>query len=178
MSFTFGIGAVAGVLSVMVVVLIMKKTKNKKCEYDERQIAARRTAFKAGFITFVLCELTVFLTEIAIEEPLVIIVPGRGIVLLLLSIIILISALVFVEVSIFSDAYFTPNNPCSKKWVITMIIIGIIAIIQFIRQDEAWYKYMNLSCGSFILLIMASVGIKALISKRTSKSEEDESDDE
>lgn len=173
MSFTFGIGAVAGVLSVMVVVLIMKKTKNKKCEYDERQIAARRTAFKAGFITFVLCELTVFLTEIAIEEPLVIIVPG-----FLSILIILISALVFVEVSIFSDAYFTPNNPCSKKWVITMIIIGIIAIIQFIRQDEAWYKYMNLSCGSFILLIMASVGIKALISKRAGKSEEDESDDE
>ena len=172
MSLSFGIGAVAGVLAVMAVIIIMKKKNCKKCEYDERQIAARRNAFKAGFITFVLCELAVFLTESILKQPLLILFPG-----FLSILIILISALVFVEAAIFSDAYFTPDNPCSKKWVFTMIIIGSIEIIQFIRQEEIWYKYINLACGSFIFLIMAGIGIKTLISKKAEKAEADDQDD-
>ena len=169
MTVSFGIGLVCGLIAVFVVLSVMKKKKPQKCEYDERQISARRTAFKAGFITFVICELAVFLTETITEEALVIVTPG-----FLSILIVLISALVFVEVSIFSDAYFTPNNPCSKSWVITMALLGIIGIIQFLRQNDAWYRYFNLACGCFILSCLVSIGIKSLISKRTDESEKEE----
>lgn len=169
MTLSFGIGMVAGLFAVFVVLAVMKKKKPQKCEYDERQIAARRTAFKAGFITFVICELVVLFAEIILQEALVIITPG-----FLNLLIILISCFVFVEVSIFSDAYFTPNSPCSKRWIITMTLLGILGIIQAVRKNEDWYKFINLASGIFILLIVASIGIKQIVSKKFEKSEEEE----
>ena len=173
MSIAFGIGAISGVLAVMVVVLIKKKINPKKNEYDERQVAARGTAFRAGFVTFVICELSVFIAELVLNKPLLFIAPG-----FLSIIIVLVSTLVFVEVSIFKDAYFTPDKPFSKRWFILMLFFGLLAIAQFIHQDEAWYKYMNLACGIFILSIMASIIIKLLISKKAEKDDELSSSDE
>ena len=65
-----------------------------------------------------------------------------------------------------------------KAWFIIMVFLGIIMIARYFLENDAWYRIINLATGIFILTVMASIIVKLLISKRTSKSEEDESDDE
>lgn len=169
MSMAFGIGLVVGLTVVLVTVVLLKKKCGKKSEYDERQVAARGRAFRGGFVTFVLSELVVFIIEIFTGEPLVIGVPGT------LSILIcLLSCLVFVEVSIFSDAYFTPNKPMPKAWYVITTLLGIMFVVRFFLDNDEWFRVMNLATGIFILIIMASLFIKMLISRKEEKEQDEE----
>ena len=167
MSITFGIGLVIGLLAVLVTVAILKKQKKNK--YDERQVAARGKAFAGGFMTFLFSEVVVFTIEIFTGEPLVIGVPG-----VLSVIIMLLAALVFVEVSIFMDAYFQPNKKMPKIWYISSTLLGIIFIIQALRDNDYWYRYINLAAGIFVLIIMSSLLVKKLISRKEEKEAEEE----
>lgn len=160
MSVWFGVGLGAG-LFVGAIILLLKKKFGKKCEYDERQVAVRGKAFKAGFITFVICEFSAFLFELITEAPLVIVAPGIASI-----IIILISVFVFLEVAIFGDAYFSANEPYSPKWGVIMLLFGILTVIQGLMADESWYKCLYLSLGAFFLLTMISIFIKAFITKK------------
>ena len=169
MTLAWGIGFVVGLLAVTLALVIYKKCKKGKCEYDERQVAARGRAFAGGFTTFVFSELVVFIIEIFTGEPLVIGVPG-----VLSIIIILLALLVFVEVSIFLDAYFAPNKPMPKAWYIIMTLLGITMLIRFFLDNDDWYRVMNLAAGLFVLIVMASLLVKKLISRKTEKEEDDE----
>jgi len=169
MSISFGIGFVVGLLLVVLVIAIIKKKNKGKCKYDERQMAARGKAFAGGFMTFVFSELVVFLIEIFTGEPLVIGVPG-----ILSIIILLLATLVFVEVSIFMDAYFAPNKPMPKSWYIIMTLLGITMLIRFFVDNDDWYRVMNLAAGLFVLIVMASLLVKKLISKKEEKEDNEE----
>ena len=169
MSIYFGLGFVIGLLLVAIVCLILKKKNKGKCEYDERQVAARGKAFAAAFATFLSSECVVFIAEIFTGEPLVIGVPG-----VLSILIILLALLVFVEVSIFLDAYFAPNKKMPKAWYIITTLLGIILIIKFFLDNDYWYRYMNLACGIFVMVIMISLFVKKLISKKAEKEDDEE----
>ena len=169
MTLAWGLGFVVGLALVAIVVLIVKKASKKKCEYDERQVAARGKAFCGGFATFICSELVVFIIEIFTGEPLVIGVPG-----VLSIIIILLALLVFVEVSIFLDAYFAPNKPMPKAWYIIMTLLGITMLIRFFLDNDDWYRVMNLAAGLFVLIVMGSLLVKKLISRKADKEEDDE----
>ena len=166
MSLPFAIGFTVGIAMVAVVLFIAKR-KNTKCEYDERQIAMRGLAYKAGFITFILCEVAVFFAEILMSKPLVLFESG----VLSLS-IILFSLLVFVIVAIFKDAYFSPNKPMSKRWFIVMVLLGIVTLLRGLTKGDVWFKVLNLEVGGFVLIIMLCIVIKMLISKRADVYEE------
>ncbi|MBO4319147.1 MAG: hypothetical protein J5857_01605 [Treponema sp.] len=169
MSIAFGIGLVVGLAVVLVTVVLIKRKGMKGSEYDERQIAARGRAFRGGFITFVLAEVVVFIIEIFTGEPLVIGVPG-----ILGMLICLLASLVFVEVSIFSDAYFTPNKSMPKAWYVIMTVLGISFIVKFFLDNDDWYRIMNLAAGIFIVIIMASLLVKKLMSKKEEKDQDQE----
>ena len=169
MSIYFGLGFVIGLALVAIVTLIVKKTSKKKCEYDERQIAARGKAFCGGFVTFVCSELVVFIIEMFTGEPLVIGVPG-----VLSIIILLLGLLVFVEVSIFLDAYFAPNKPMPKAWYVIMTLLGSILIVKFFLDNDYWYQLVNLAAGLFIEIVMLSILVKQLISRKADKEEDEE----
>ena len=173
MSIWFGIGLVCGLATVAIILAILKKANKGKCEYDERQVAARGRAYKGGFTTFAMAELVVFIAEMFMEKPLVIGAPG-----VLSILIILISCFVFVEIAIFSDAYFSPNKPFPKAWFIIMILLGISMIIRFFLENDAWYRIINLAAGIFVLTVMASIILKLLISKKSEKAEGDDQDEE
>lgn len=169
MSVNFGIGLVIGVLAVLFTIIILKK-RNKKCsQYDERQIAARGKAFAGGFMTFVFSELVVFTIEIFTGEPLVLGVPG-----VLSIIILLLATLVFLEVSIFLDAYFAPNKKMPKSWFVIMTLLGITFLIKFFLDNDYWYQLLNLAAGSFIEIVMISFLVKKLISRKEEKEDDDE----
>ena len=169
MSIPFGIGVIVGLLAVIVTIVIIKRKNRGGSKYDERQVAARGKAFAGGFMTFLFSEVIVFTIEIFTGEPLVIGVPG-----ILSCIIMLLAALVFVEVSIFLDAYFAPNKPMPKSWYVIMTLLGITFIIKAVLDNDYWYRYMNLAAGVFVLIVMASLLVKMLISKKAEKEDEEE----
>ena len=168
MTLPFAMGLLSGVLSVFVICLVMKKKSSKSWEYDERQIAVRGQAYKAGFLTFIVCQFIVFFAELFTEKPIVILAPGVASI-----IIMLLSLLVFLEVAIFKDAYFTPSKPMSKRWLVFMFIFTILVFLSGFRADDIWYKAFNYSAACFFAIILASCLIKALISKK-SETEDDE----
>ena len=168
MSLSFAIGFAVGI-AIVAIVCIIFRIKNKTCEYDERQIAARGFAFKVGFITFVLCQLAVLFIELFTEKPLVIVVPG-----MLSWLEALFALLVFVVVAIFKDAYFSPNKPFTKRWLAIVILFAILSILRGFTADDAWFKLINLSVGVFVGVIGLSIFTKYLISKKTEKEEVDE----
>ena len=169
MSIYFGLGFVIGLLLVAIVSLICKKKGKNQCKYDERQVAARGKAFAGGFVTIACSELVVFIIELFTGEPLVIGVPG-----ILNIIIILLGMLVFVEVSIFLDAYFAPNKPMPKAWYFIMTLLGITLLIKFFLDNDYWYRYVNLAAGLFVIIVMASLLVKKLISRKEEKEENEE----
>ena len=169
MQFAWGIGLVVGLLIAAFAIGIYKKSRKCKCEYDERQVAARGKAFAGGFVTFVFSELVVFIIEIFTGEPLVIGAPGT-----LSLIICLLSTFVFLEVSIFMDAYFSPGKPMKKSWWVIMMLLGISFIIKFFLENDFWFQIINLAAGSFIVLVMLSILVKQLISRKADTEEDDE----
>ena len=169
MNIAYALGLVAGLLAAVIILVVLKRCNKKENGYDERQEIARGKAFKGGFVTFIVSELVVFMVEIFTGEPLVIGQPG-----ILSCIIMLLSALVFVEVSIFSDAYFTPNKPMSKAWFVIMTLLGISFIVKFFIDNDDWYRYMNLAAGIFIVVTMASIVVKKLISRKEEKEQDEE----
>ncbi len=168
MTLAFGIGLMVGILIVIITVLIIKKKTNNNCQYDERQLAVRGQAFKAGFLTFVICQLAVYFLEIFKEEALMILVPGT-----VSMIVILLSLLVFIEVAIFKDAYFSPNKPFSKKWFCLMLILTVSILLRGFTTDDLWFKVFNLGAGAFMSIVLVSILIKMLISKKSDEEDEE-----
>ena len=164
----WGIGFGVGLL-VAAIALWLRKKLGKPCEYDERQVAVRGKAFQAGFVTIVICEFCVFLTEVITETPFMIAVPGVS-----HMIIILIGFLVMLEISIFEDAYFTPGKPFSIKLCIVMLFFGITMLIRGFTSDDLWNKLMDLSFGIFFIIVMISIIIKAAITKKAVENDAEE----
>ena len=171
MTFWTGIGLLIG-LAIGALILVVSKKANKNAKFDERQIAARGNAYKAGFVTFVICELVIFFVELFTEEPLVFYKPGD-----LQMIVTLFSLLVFVEYSIFTDAYYYATQKFSLSWCIIMLFLGGTYILQFILAKEKDSKVLILSAGIMIIVAMISLIIKQALNKKEAlKLEEEDSE--
>jgi len=102
----------------------------------------------------------------ALKKPFDFFPPG------ILSIIICLAALlVFLEVAIFKDAYFSPDRPLSKRWFAVMLILAAVYITNFIIAKEKWESLSSMVTGLFIAIVMLSILIKKLISKPTEEDE-------
>ncbi len=170
MSVSYGLGVVAGIAVVgACIFLFRKKMMNKGSRYDERQIAVRGQAYAAGFATFVFCELAVFMMELFTEKPLVLFAPG-----VLSILVILLSCLVFVEIAIFKDAYFTPERPFRKGWCALMLLLSGMYIVMFFLTGDRWNKVVNLAVAVCMLVVMASILLKRILSKGAEQAEDGE----
>ena len=171
MTFWTGIGLFIG-LAIGAVILFVSKKINKNQKYDERQLAARGNAYKAGFITFVICELVIFFVELFTEQPLVLYKAGN-----LQMLVTLFSALVFVEYSIFADAYYYATQKFSLSWCIIMLLLGGTYVLQFILAEEKQSKVLILGAGVMIIVAMISLIIKQALNKKEAlKLEEEDSE--
>lgn len=160
----FGVG-----LLIAAIALFLRQKFGKACKYDERQVAVRGKAFKAGFITFVICELCVFLTESLTDAPFVVVAPG-----FVSIIIMLLGFLVMLEIAIFEDAYFSPERPFSMKWCILMLLLAILTTARGFMVDDLWGKYINFSFGIFMLIVLFSIIIKNMIYKKACDKDSEE----
>ena len=171
MTFWTGIGLLIG-LAIGALILFVSKKVNKNQQYDERQLAARGNAYKAGFITFVICELVIFFVELFTEQPLVLYKAGN-----LQMLVTLFSALVFVEYSIFADAYYYATQKFSLSWCIIMLFLGGTYVLQFILAEEKQSKVLILGAGVMIIVAMISLIIKQALNKKEAlKLEEEDSE--
>ena len=171
MTFWTGIGLLIGI-AIGAVILFVSKKINKNQKYDERQLAARGNAYKAGFITFVICELVIFFVELFTEQPLVLYKAGN-----LQMLVTLFSALVFVEYSIFADAYYYATQKFSLSWCIIMFLLGGTYVLQFILAEEKQSKVLILGAGVMIIVAMISLIIKQALNKKEAlKLEEEDSE--
>ena len=169
----FGIGLMIALAVGMLVWVFLKASKKDCKKYDERQIAARGKAYRAGFVAFVICELAVFFVELFTEQALMLFAPG-----VLQIFILLFCLLIFIEYAIFSDAYYNVGEGFNIKWCIIMLLLGIVYIIQFIRSDDEWYRLYTLAAGVFIIIVITSIMIKQAINKKRDAAIETEDDAE
>ena len=164
----FGIGLMIA-LAVGAIVWFALKASKKDCKkYDERQVAARGKAYRAGFVAFVICELAVFFVELFTEQPLMLFAPGVVQIFILLACL-----LVFIEYAIFSDAYYNVGEKFNIRWCIIMLLLGIVYIIQFIRSEDDWYKLYTLAAGVFIIIVIISIMIKHAVNKKREAEDEE-----
>jgi hypothetical protein len=167
---TLGMGIGIGfALVVGLIIWIVAKVSSKNCKYDERQIAAQGKAYKAGFVTFIGWELVEFFIELFTGEPLMPFEPGT-----LKVIEMLVCILVYLEVSIFTDAYFPAGKPFNKAWCFIMIFLGATYFLQFFTAKNKSEKVSVLAVGIFIVITMVSIIIKQIINKKAEAKEIEE----
>lgn len=168
MTLAMGIG-LGFALLVGLLIWIVAKVSNKNCKYDERQIAAQGKAYKAGFIAFIAWELVEFFLELFTGEPLMPFSPGS-----LKAIEMLVCLLVYLEFSIFTDAYFPTGKPFKKSWCFIMLLLAATYYLQFFTSKDKSDKVMVLSVGIFITIVMVSIIIKQIINKKAEAKEIEE----
>ena len=171
MTLAMGIG-LGFALLVGLLVWIVAKVSNKNCKYDERQIAAQGKAYKAGFIAFIAWELVEFFLELFNGEPFMPFSPGS-----LKAIEMLVCLLVYLEFSIFTDAYFPTGKPFNKAWCLIMLFLGATYFLQFFTSKNKSEKISVLAVGIFIVITMASIIIKQIINKKAEAAEEKENEE-
>lgn len=159
------LGILAGIIVGIIVVAISKRIKNggKKCEYDERQTAARGKAFKYGFFSLI-----AYLVLYGIIQDMTGVYWGKGMVGVSLG--ICISIAVFAVISIWNDAYFSLwENP--RQYVITFsaaFAINIMAAVPIFLhgKKDMDYAYINLFLAVTLFIVLVTIVLKFQKDKR------------
>ena len=168
MTLAMGIGLGCALL-VGLLIWIVAKVSNKNCKYDERQIAAQGKAYKAGFVTFIAWEIVEFFIELFTGEPIMPFTPGT-----LIAIEMLVCLLVYLEYSIFTDAYFPTGKPFKKSWCIIMLLLAATYYLQFFMSENKNEKVMILAVAIFMTIVMVSIIIKQVINNKAEAKEIEE----
>ena len=168
MTTAMGLGLGIGFLVALLIWFIFNKTK-KTPKYDERQVAARGRAYKAGFIAFIVWELVEFFVELFTGESVMLFTPGTlGVIEMLFCLF------VYLVFSIFSDAYFGADQKFNIGWCVIMLLLAVTYIVQFAFADIKIEKISMLAVGIFIFLTMTCIIIKQIINKKAETKEIEE----
>jgi len=170
-------GFCVGLFLVLFVFLIIRILNNNKTktEYDERQILARNSAYKASYFT-----LMSYMALIALLDSFDFKWAEFDTQMLLG---ILISVTVFVTICIFKDAYFGYNEKSIKAFLPLAIVLGFMNVLAFVMNvvvgDEVLFENgllthnsTNLFIGILFIILFIVIIIKNVISKRTVEDEE------
>lgn len=167
------LGFLVGVLVVALIVVVVHRVCNRgwkprRCQYDERQQRARGLAYRNGFWTAVAFLLLWELLQIA-EIPL----PPTMLVLALGLMIVLG---VFAVSCILLDAYLgLRDNP--QRTVLLLVLVMVInlfsASVNFTYNREEGLWWLNLAFGVVMVIMLAALGVKALLRRREDGEEEE-----
>ena len=161
------------VLSAVLIFVLTKKPpkKEKKCRFDERQIAAQGTAYQAAFWTM-LCYSIVY----------AIVSGAMGIVwcdeFLGIFLGVIVGVTVFFLVCIFRDAYFSPEQSKTSAIVLLNLLCacqGILGINHLLDGTVIENGILTADSTQLFIFLMGLVADAALIVKhRMEKREEEE----
>ncbi len=157
-----GLIACSVVLAVIIITNVIKKHKNSKDEYDERQILARNIAYKCAFFTLLFYNLVCAVlsaAEIKWADTTAQIFIG-----------ICLSTFVFIALCIMRDAYFTQKRTMNSFLIFSfsMSIVALFNIISTVSSGEGFVSDsgLNLNVIPFCYGIMIfGSGTVAVIKK-------------
>lgn len=157
-----GLIACSVVLAVIIITNVIKKHKNSKDEYDERQILARNIAYKCAFFTLLFYNLVCAVlsaAEIKWADTTAQIFIG-----------ICLSTFVFIALCIMRDAYFTQKSTMNSFLIFSfsMSIVALFNIISTVSSGEGFVSDsgLNLNVIPFCYGIMIfGSGIVTVIKK-------------
>lgn len=184
MSISYIMGFIVGVVLILallaaIILFTMKMSTNKNegfvAKYDERQNAARGTAFKWGFYTMMIGVSLASIYHMIFEGHEDSINPMYIDLLLLL-----IGLLVYASVSIWKNAYIGLNQTY-KRSIITLGAIGVMNLgVGAMNLSLSFGRAItNLALGLMIVIICAEMMLKHhLDAKRASAEDADEDDEE
>lgn len=176
MSESYVTGFFVGLFVVLFIFLLLNKSKKnkKQCEYDERQILARNSAYKNSFFT-----LMIYMALCGLFDSCGFKWADLGFQMILG---ILISVGVFVTICIFKDAYFSYNEKSMKSYIILCVLIIASNTLAFVLNvfdgvsiftDGLLNRHaINLILAVLFAIILIVAIIKGMISKRTVEDEE------
>ncbi len=158
----FGLIACSVVLAVIIITNVIKKHKNSKDEYDERQILARNIAYKCAFFTLLFYNLVCAVlsaAEIKWADTTAQIFIG-----------ICLSTFVFIALCIMRDAYFTQKRTMNSFLIFSfsMSIVALFNIISIVSSGKGFVSDsgLNLNVIPFCYGIMFfGSGIVTVIKK-------------
>ena len=164
----FILGAVAGILFLVIYGRLQKKDKKKAwCEFDERQLCARGRAFQYGFITLMIYD--IFYGVINMEGKLEWCDNLFG---NFLGVALAIA--IFGVYAIWNDAFMNLNQ---RPLAICILfgglgLLNLVGAIRYIYEDELIVDGKigiggtNLVCGIVLILLVVVFGIKLHMDKK------------
>ena len=173
-SFAFICGFIVSVLAVCIIRVIYKKKNSTKCEYDERQILARNSAYKGAFFTLAAyCILCMFMNLLELEWAVVSVQMITG---------VLLSALIFVIICIFKDAYFVQKGWNMTSFLVFSLLMCAVQVFSFVMNiiegDNSFFtngvlneNIVNIICGVIFFGMAVATIIKIIINKRVCEEE-------
>lgn len=177
-NFAFVFGFVFGLAIVAFAAWILGKFFLKKsfvAEYDERQNAARGTAFKYGFYTMLAGNMAVYVYHLFSDNTYLLDPVYTDIILVILGL------LVYASVSIWKNAYVGINQTV-KRSVWLLLGIGVMNIGIGVMNSNLSSKHVmsisyygiNFALGTLLVVIC----IEMLIKNRLDSAREEEADDD
>lgn len=156
---------IAIVFAFLALSFVRKKWGYSKSEYDERQKQAIGKAYRDGFWTL-LFSMVVML--VLIDKGI-----ATGYEIVICDFVCFLGLAVYIVSCILRDAYIGINDNAGR-WITIMIVVGLINVAGAIgnMKECFWNGWMNLLCAALVFLIVTVYGIKALIEKYSSATEE------
>ena len=169
----FIIGFLVGLGAVALIRGLYKRKHKDQQEYDERQILARNSAYKWSFFSLVAyCILCVFMDLLELRW-------AEFSVQLLIG--VLLSAVIFVGICIFKDAYFTKKGNTITSFLVFSVIMAVVqtcmAVLPIFRDGPLveggilTLEVVNILCAVVFYLFSAMTVIKIIMNKRVREEE-------
>lgn len=166
MSVMFIAGFAVGILLVALAFwVVRRKMKMKPCEYDERQELLRGRGFKYAFFFLMIYEFIAGVMEMEDTFPWCdsVVINSIGICL---------SLLVFVSYCIWEDAYISLTEKPVKVCIFLGLaatlngVIGAVNLVSGTLKGEGGLQAINLILAVVLLIVMIELIVKISLSKR------------
>ena len=167
-------GALCGIAVVLIVYLIKRSMHEQRCEYDERQTAARGKAYQYAFFTTAIFELIYVCLEAADISF------ADGSIGPLLG--VLFGVAVFAVTAIFNDAYVSLRESMKSAVFLPLLVIVLNLLIGIpnLHDDKAivdgrlTFDAINLIIAMLFIIVLAAIVIHWFQRKRAERDGGDE----
>lgn len=156
-----GLGVLAGLIFVAVILVMTKKDGSIKCKYDERQDCVRGKGFKFSFFTLMIYDAAYGLMGVAAEKPIM-----DEFTAMMLGICIAVA--VYAIYCIWNEAYFSLNES-PKRVLLAFAVIAAVNLLlgitnlshgELVTNGMLNFKSTNLMCGILFFAIFLTLLLK------------------
>ncbi|MCF0123147.1 MAG: hypothetical protein HUJ67_03445 [Ruminiclostridium sp.] len=147
-----GLAVAFAALFFLLLLVVRKKQLIIKAEYDERQVAARGKAFRAGFFAMVLyfgvlMVVSIFGLELTVKYTVPVIFGG-----------IIFGTAVFAVMAVIHDAYFQLHEKKSQQYTLILMTVANIAsgLTNYFSEESSVVFFLNFLCAGLGIVILAA----------------------